>query len=207
MTLRTLQVGMEWFSELPGGLNRVYANLLAELSAQGVESLGLVAGSADVERASGGLARSFAPIAAPLLTRLRALRHEARPWLRDHGNDAPVVSHFALYALPLLDLIGHRPLVVHFQGPWGEESRLEGGSHVAAFAKEQIERRVYRRATAAIVLSNAFADILASRFVVRRERIHVIPGGVDAARFATSRTRARHRPSPPPGQAIPRPGR
>ncbi|HEX9483055.1 MAG TPA: hypothetical protein VF929_00685, partial [Gemmatimonadaceae bacterium] len=60
MTLETLQIGMEWFSERPGGLNRVYAHLLAELDQQGVKSEGLVSGSPDVERISRGLARAFA---------------------------------------------------------------------------------------------------------------------------------------------------
>ena len=190
MTLHTLQIGMEWFSELPGGLNRVYAQLLSQLDAQGVESYGLVVGSPDVERVSGGLARAFAPINAPLLSRLRALRTAARPWLRAHGGDSPVVSHFALHGFPLLGLLGARPFLVHFQGPWGEESRMEGASRIAAFAKEQVERRVYDRADAAIVLSTAFRDLLASRFHMPRERIHVIPGGVDAARFASTRSRA-----------------
>src|SRR5258706_6436977 len=60
MTLETLQIGMEWFSERPGGLNRVYAHLLAELDQQGVESEGLVSGSPGVERISPRLARSSA---------------------------------------------------------------------------------------------------------------------------------------------------
>ena len=31
-TLQTLQLGMDWFGEKAGGLNRVYANLVEELS-------------------------------------------------------------------------------------------------------------------------------------------------------------------------------
>ena len=193
MTLHTLQIGMEWYTERPGGLNGVYAHLLTELSALDVESVGLVAGTPAVAEASGGLAHAFADVDAPLLTRLRGVRAAAAPWLRSHGNDAVVVSHFALHALPLLDHLRRRPFVVHFQGPWGEESRLEGASRFSAAQKGMLERQVYRQADAAIVLSSAFADILAIRFGVARDRIYVIPGGVDATRFNDARTRAEAR--------------
>ena len=190
MSLHTLQIGMEWFAEYPGGLNRVYAHLLTELAALGVESHGLVAGSPDVEVLSGGLARAFAAANAPMLARFRGLRRAALPWLATHDERALVVAHFALHALPLLDQLRRRPFVVHFQGPWGAESRLEGASRFSAMQKSFIERLVYRRATAAIVLSTAFGDILAARFGVLRHRIHVIPGGVDASRFDLARSRS-----------------
>jgi glycosyltransferase involved in cell wall biosynthesis len=193
MALHTLQIGMEWFAEWPGGLNRVYAHLLGELAKQGVESYGLVAGTPAVAEISGGVAHSFAAADAPVITRLRGLRAAALPWLRSHGNDAVIVSHFALHALPLLDHLRRRPFVVHFQGPWGEESRLEGASRFSAMQKEVIERQVYCQADVAIVLSTAFADILAARFAIPRERINVIPGGVDVARFDHARTRAQCR--------------
>lgn len=190
MTLHLLQIGMEWFEENPGGLNRVYAHLLAELAVQGVHSYGLVAGSPDVERLSRGLARSFARPDAPLATRFRGVRNAAMPWLESHGSEAVVVSHFALYALPLLDQLRQRPFVVHFQGPWGDESRTEGASRITAMQRSFLERLVYRRADAAIVLSTAFADLLAARFGVKPERIHVVPGGVEADRFAIAESRA-----------------
>ena len=184
MTLETLQIGMEWFEENPGGLSRVYGRLLSELALQGVRSFGLVAGSGDVTRMSSGLAHSFAPADSPLLTRLRAVRSAAAPWLDRHGSESVVVAHFALYALPLLDRVRSRPFVVHFQGPWGAESRAEGASAISAMARTMSERLVYRRADAAIVLSTAFRDILTSRFGVAGDRVHVIPGGVEANRFA-----------------------
>ena len=184
---------MEWFTEFPGGLNRVYAHLLSELARQDVESLGLVAGSPDVKRISGGLATAFAPADAPLMQRMRAIRSASNDWLAAHARDGVVVSHFALNALPLLDRLGKRPFVVHFQGPWGDESRVEGASALSAGAKTVLERAVYRRANASIVLSSAFRDLLVTRFGVRRESVHVVPGGVEMARFdhATSRSESR----------------
>lgn len=188
-TLQTLQLGMEWFSEQAGGLNRVYGHLVNELARSGVELHGLVAGSVDVAHASGGLVHAYAPSSAPMLTRMGALRRASAEWLRDRP-DAVVVSHFALHAFPVLPQLGRHPLVVHFQGPWGQESRVEGDGALAVFAKETVERTVYRRAAHTIVLSAAFRDILAQRFRVPQHRIHVIPGGVDVDRFAIAASRA-----------------
>jgi glycosyltransferase involved in cell wall biosynthesis len=174
---------MEWFGEKAGGLNRVYAHLIHELAHSGVQVHGLVAGSADVTRASHGLVHAFASPSAPILSRLRALRAAADAWLREHP-DAIVVSHFAMHAFPVLPRLGAHPFVVHFQGPWGAESRVEGAGALSALARQMVERRVYRRADRAIVLSAAFRDVLAREFRVPMERIDVIPGGVDVDRFA-----------------------
>ena len=180
--LQTLQLGMGWFGEQAGGLNRVYAHLVDELARSGVELHGLVAGSDDVARASRGLVRAFAPGSASLVTRMRALRAASADWLRERP-DAVVVSHFALHAFPLLSQLGERPFVVHFQGPWGAESRVEGAGSLRVLAKQTVEHSVYRRADRAIVLSTAFRDVLARQFVVPLDRIHVVPGGVDVDRF------------------------
>jgi glycosyltransferase involved in cell wall biosynthesis len=187
--LQTLQLGMEWFGEKAGGLNRVYAQLIEELARSGVDLHGLVAGSAEVACASNGLVQAFAPSSAPLVTRMLALRAAATAWLRAHP-DAVVVSHFALNALPALPQLGAHPLVVHFQGPWGEESRVEGAGWLSVRAKEMVERSVYRRAARAIVLSTAFRDLLVVRYGVPLDRIHVIPGGVDVDHFAIAESRA-----------------
>src|SRR5258705_1049050 len=188
-SLQTLQLGMRWFGENAGGLNRVYAHLIDELSRSGVELHGLVAGSVDVVRASGGLVHAFAPASAPLLSRLRALRAASVEWLRERP-DAVVVSHFAMHAFPVLSQLGAHPLVVHFQGPWGAESRVEGAGALSVLAKQMVERAVYRRAEHAVVLSTTFRDVLARQFRVPMERIHVIPGGVDVDRFASASNRS-----------------
>ncbi len=187
--LRTLQIGMEWFGEHAGGLNRVYHRLVHELARSGVELHGLVAGSADVARDSGGRVHAFAPASAPLPARMAALRTAASAWLRERP-DAVVASHFALNALPVLRHVGRHPLVVHFQGPWGDESRIEGAGLLAVTAKRWVERMVYARASNVIVLSTAFRDLLAERFAVPLDRIHVVPGGVDVDRFAITTSRA-----------------
>lgn len=191
-TLSTLQIGMEWFTEHPGGLNRVYANLVGELAAQGVATSGLVAGTPAVTTLSGGLVQSFAEVDAPLVRRLQGVRQAAAPYLRAAG-DRLVAAHFALNTIPLLDGLGTRPLVVHFQGPWGQESRLEGDASAAVVLKTWIERMVYARANRVIVLSSAFADLLHHDFGIARERIHVVPAGTEIDRFADAPLREESR--------------
>ena len=181
--LRTLQLGMEWFPERAGGLNRVYFELTKHLPAANVEVHGLVAGSAQVARESGGMIEAFAPFSDSLLSRLRAMRQHAEPLLLGDPSML-VVSHFALYTAPVLASLHGRPLVVHFQGPWGLEGRAERQSPATVLTKTLVERLVYHRASAFIALSTPFARILEQRFGVPPDRIHVIPGGVDVPRFA-----------------------
>jgi glycosyltransferase involved in cell wall biosynthesis len=188
-TLQTLQIGMGWFGEDPGGLNRLYAKLIDELARSNVELHGLVVGGPSVERESGGNVSAFAAPTVALLSRMHALRRAALAWLRTRP-DAVVVSHFAQNVFPLLGQLGRHPLVVHFQGPWGQESRVEGAPPWTVMAKEFVERSVYGHAARAIVLSGAFRDILADQFGVARDRIHVIPGGVEVDRFALAQPRA-----------------
>ena len=100
--------------------------------------------------------------------------------------------HFALYgALPaFVGPLRRVPLVVHFQGPWASESRVGGASAVAAAAKRAIERALYRRAEALIVLSPAFGELLVRDYGVDAGRIHVIPPGVDLDVFRPSEPRS-----------------
>src|ERR1700740_1749047 len=101
-TLRTLQIGNDWFGERQGGLNRVYSELLRYLPGAGVEVRGLVAGSPDVATSTGGIVTGFAPAKAPLPKRLMAARKAGVEALRNGRFDL-IASHFALYTLPIVD--------------------------------------------------------------------------------------------------------
>ncbi|MFI5312041.1 MAG: glycosyltransferase family 4 protein [Gemmatimonadales bacterium] len=190
--LRTIQVGMEWFPEKPGGLNRVYFELMRYLPGAGVEVHGLVAGSPEVARASQGVIEGFGAHSGSMVSRLLAMRRLAFPLLRRNPG-ALVVSHFALYTAAILDGLRGHPLVVHFQGPWGLEGRAERQSAATVWMKTLVEQTVYRRAAAFIALSTPFAEILERQFHVPPERIHIIPGGVEVARFAGAASRAQCR--------------
>jgi glycogen(starch) synthase len=193
-TMRSLQLGLGWFPEQPGGLDRYYYDLLRALPGAGVECRGLLVGSDAVATATAGVVRAFANRSEPALARWRAARSAVKAGLWSERFDL-VVAHFALYAFPVLGLIGDLPLVVHFHGPWAAECRVEGGGRAACWLKSRIERAVYNRADRLICLSEAFAEILHRDYGVRRDRISVIPGGVEIDRFniPESRTQARAR--------------
>lgn len=191
-TVDTLQIGIAWFAEHAGGLERYYSELLRHLPQAGVAVQGLVVGSDRVARESGGFVRAFAPADVALPRRLWAVRSATRAPLADRS--LLVVSHFALHTLPVLDRLAHRPLVVHFHGPWGRESALEGASAWVVQAKEAIERLIYRRGRFVIALSQAGATLLHDLYGIRPERIRVIPGGVSSSSFVTeARAAARER--------------
>ena len=191
-TLRSLHVGMGWYEEQPGGLNRMVANLLHHLPEAGVATRGLVAGRAEVEQLSAGRVTTFARLSDPLPLRAfragRSLRHAARRLSPD-----VVALHFSLFGLFGIGALRSTPLVVHFHGPWAGEGVVEGGHPLATRAKHMVESLVYRHGIRFVVLSRAFADVLQREYGVDPERVRIVPGGVDMARFApvTSRTEAR----------------
>lgn len=187
--IRTLQIGMSWFPEQAGnGLDRMYHGLTQHLPDAGVPVQGIVAGSQDVYATSNQTVSAFASDKSALLSRLTGARRAAKKILQNEPVDL-VASHFALYTAPALPAIGDRPLVIHFHGPWAQESQVEGDSSLVVRAKTWLERMVYRRGTAFIVLSTAFRDVLVREFGISPERIHVVPGGVNVDAFDTGLSR------------------
>lgn len=190
--MKILQIGLEWFPEAGGGLDRCYYNCTRYLPQVGVEVKGLVAGSSQVAKDTQGQVQAFAAADASLFKRWRGMR-QSFDQLRSTEDFSLIASHFALYSLPILDLIGDRPLVTHFHGPWALESKAENNQIVAIWFKKIIERIDYQKSTSFIVLSQAFREILHREYQVPLERIHIVPGGVDLEQFnlADSRTEAR----------------
>jgi glycosyltransferase involved in cell wall biosynthesis len=180
--INALQIGMHWFGERPGGLDRMFKSFVDALPAQGVRVHGLVAGSANVARESGGAVESFADPGDRLHVRMWRARARAVAARRAFAPDV-IASHFALYAAPTLGVFGDTPRVVHFHGPWADESAVERGSGAARAFRHAIEQMVYRRAARHIVLSRSFGDLLERRYGVSGETIRVVPGCVDVARF------------------------
>lgn len=201
--LKTLQLGLQWFPENGGGLDRVFHELWRALPAAGIGFHGLVAGSAAVATASHGQVRAFAPPDAALPRRLAALRTAFATMRHDVTPDL-IVSHFALYTVPVVRSIAPLPFVIHFQGPWAEEGAVEGGRGLRYAAKHWVESAVYKRAGHAIVLSQAFANVLAEKYRFPPENIHIIPGGINVAAFTLPETQsaARARLGLPQGRPI-----
>jgi glycosyltransferase involved in cell wall biosynthesis len=173
----SLQIGIGWFPETPGGLDCVYYNLAKQLPAQGVDVVGLVAGSDRVARDSGGHVTSFGRHDDDWKSRMRAIRANAGAALKSGGVDL-IASHFGLYSLPIYDHLRKQPFVMHFHGPWAFECAAEGGGFMASRSRWLIEKAVYRAADRFIVLSDAFAQVLVKQYGVPRDRIEIVPGGV-----------------------------
>jgi glycogen synthase len=181
--IRILTIGMGWFPEEPGGLNRMYAGLLGALESVGDAAIqGLVAGSASATMRAPASLSFFAKREASALQRLRACRRVVSGALAANHVDV-VAAHFSLYAIPILDLLRGRQFVFHFHGPWASESRAEGESSVGVAVKRRIESCVYDRADRFITLSSAFAHILERQYGISPEQVFVVPGGVDASRY------------------------
>jgi glycosyltransferase involved in cell wall biosynthesis len=172
----------------PGGLNRYLAELHRALCALGVESKVFVAAEGATDPGYEAVVAHNAP----------AWRRPLRFWcsMRSQQPQPDVYdAHFAFHAV-LLVLFGKTrkvPLVVHFQGPWGAESAVQGANPLVVYIKRAIERVVYRRAETVVVLSEAFRDLLISDYGVSTSRIQVVAPGVDVGRFVPgSRQDARH---------------
>ncbi|QDZ41434.1 glycosyltransferase family 4 protein [Euhalothece natronophila Z-M001] len=180
--MKTLQIGMGWFPEEAGGLNRYYYNCFHALSQAGVGVQGLVMGSSLLKDEP---VQVFAPRDSHILQRWQGIRKSAYQILEEE-DEYLVVSHFALYTFPILDQLHDRALVTHFHGPWALESRIERRKPLVNWAKKALEQRVYQRTAQFIVLSHTFCNILQQEYHIPRERIQIIPGGVDLNRFDCS---------------------
>ena len=191
ISMKTLQIGMGWFPEQSGGLNRYYYGSSQHLPKAGVDLQGLLTGSKETVDTKSPPIQIFAPTNSSLLIRWQGIRKSIKR-LELSEYDA-VVAHFALYAFPILNQIGNLPLVFHFHGPWALESSAENQKALNIKLKKTLEQIVYRRASLFIVLSQAFKKILEEQYDVSPNKIHVIPGGVDLEQFkiSSSRTEAR----------------
>lgn len=179
---RPLLLGMHWHGDEPGGLSRYMADLLTSLAGDGPAPPALVLGPA--KGAPAGLT-SVSGIERPAWDRV--WRYTRAAWSLGRTDVDVLDAHFALYAVlpatatPLRRL----PLVVHFQGPWADESAVGGESgRLRVALKRRVERRVYRRASAIVVLSSAFKRLLVERYRISPWVVEVIPPGVHLGRFA-----------------------
>jgi glycosyltransferase involved in cell wall biosynthesis len=187
--LKSFHVGISWSTQGAGGSGRIFADLWRELPRCGVEFRGAVSAPAGVADLTEGRVQNLAPAGAGFAGRLLGARRTIRRSLSEWKPDV-VASHFALFVAPAIDLLKRQPHVVHFHGPWAAESQAEGARWLAARSKRLVELSVYRRADRAVVLSQAFADVIRSDYGVPESKVRIVPGAVDLDRFAVSESRA-----------------
>ncbi len=182
---RALMLGLGWFPETVGGLDRYFRELFEQLpGARGV----VIGPGGDAPPAIRVVAGHSAAIPRRLWSFWRAATSAA-------GETDLLDAHFALYAAAplLLGPLRKRPAVFHFQGPWAEENLTARDSSRARFAlRRALERRALSAADAHIVLSGAFRRVLVERYRIAPWGIHVwapavaldafTPGDRDASR-------------------------
>ena len=178
-----LCLGLGWFPKTPGGLERYVYELTLRLASNKdqVELCGV--GLPEDETKLAIKMTNLAAPDTPILQRLWTVRNNFKK-TRINKPDA-VNLHFALYSLPILDLIPEDvPITFNFHGPWASESQEEGLDNITALLKKSlVEKTTYKRCDRFIVLSKAFGNILHQKYQVPWEKIHIIPGGVDINRF------------------------
>ena len=191
-SIHVLFVGLGWFPKTPGGLDRYIYELTHQLAAgqDWVELCGV--GLPDAQLHSSVRLTNLASSEDLLWQRLWAVRSNFLT--RQFAKPDAVNLHFALYSLPLLNLLPDEvPVTFTFHGPWALESEQEEAGKLSIFLKRWIEKRVYRRCDRFIVLSKAFGNILHQEYQVPWSKIHVIPGGVNIARFPSNLSRQQAR--------------
>ncbi len=182
---RIVSIGAEWLNVRTGGLNRYAEGVSRALAAEGVAQRWLVTGTEDLTPSELVQVHAVASPEDGVITRLRAIWRE-RSIIE--GADL-VTSHLALYVYPLRARLRNLPHVVHFHGPWADESHVEKKIGLNVHLKRHIEHAVYATGDRFITLSQAFADVLSDRYYVNPERVRVIPGGIDIDRFETGLSR------------------
>ena len=165
-----LHVGLESPDVRMGGLNR----FLAELD-EAQNAAGVCANTHVVAVGGSSTAASTAVTSRNWFGRL----HEFRRAIAQ-SSAAVIDVHFpahAAWAL-LTGALRDRALIVHFQGPWSQESRWTGGGRLSSWLKSRLEGYVLRRADRVVVLSRAFRDTAIRDFGVQPHRIRVLAPGV-----------------------------
>jgi glycosyltransferase involved in cell wall biosynthesis len=184
-----LCVGMGWFPQTPGGLNRYVYELTHHLAA-GQDSVELCAIGLPSDLDNSQL--KLTNLAAKDLPSWKQLWLSRGNFVRGRSENPDAVNlHFAMTSFPLLNLLPKGvPVTFSFHGPWALESKQEGDTELGSWLKYWlVEKQVYNHCDRFIVLSQAFGKILHEKYQVPWSKIHVIPGGVDLTRFQPSLSR------------------
>jgi glycosyltransferase involved in cell wall biosynthesis len=175
-----LTLGLGWFPQTPGGLERYIYELVHSLAVNQdqIELCGIGLPEAELN-----LPIKLTNLASPdsaIWQRFWSIRHNFQK--TRVGKPDAINLHFALYSFPILDLLPKGvPITFNFHGPWAWESKQEKNNNkLSIFLKRRlIEQNTYNRCDRFIVLSKAFGKILHQEYQIPWSKIHIIPGGVN----------------------------
>ncbi len=178
MTSDIVHLGLGWIGEHAGGLERYQDGLCVAQARAGRNVTAWVQCDKQVVFAKNYHLIRYGSPRDRGFVKLLALNRLAKQSLSSSG--LVVATHHASVSTGLVGALRKLPHVVHFHGPWADEAAFEGVSACKTLVQRHAERRVYRSADRIITLSVAFADLLADRYGINREKIAVIPGGIDS---------------------------
>ncbi|MBD2596699.1 glycosyltransferase family 4 protein [Nostoc spongiaeforme FACHB-130] len=179
-----LTLGLGWFPQTPGGLERYIYELTHQLANRQdqIELCGV--GLPEIDVNSPIKLTNLASPDLPIWQRLWSIRNNFKN--SRIGKPDAINLHFALYSFPIMDILPQDiPITFNFHGPWASESEQEVTTNKLSIIIKRllIEKSTYHRCDRFIVLSKAFGNILYQQYQVPWEKIHIIPGGVNIHRF------------------------
>jgi glycosyltransferase involved in cell wall biosynthesis len=189
--LRFIHLGLGWIGDGCGGLERYQHGLCSAHSKMGCLVVAWLQSQVAIDQS--GL--------YPIIS--YASPKESR-WVKTYklrklvSNELPqretvFVSHHASVSARVLPWVRDMPHVIHFQGPWADESAIEGAPRWKTWLQKRTEKKAYLAADRIVTLSEAFKRLVVDQYGVDETRVHAIPGGIDsgAADPGVDRTEAR----------------
>ncbi len=189
-----LHLGLGWIGDHGGGLERYQNGICRMHASMGYAVEAWVQSRIPIEDNVGYQVHAYASPLESRIGKLRKLKLLARDRFENKKNFA-LISHHASVSAELVKCLRHVPHIVHFHGPWADESAVEGSPRWKTWLQRRLENKAYRSADRIITLSRHFASVLVDSYGVEPDRINVIPGGIDCAEAdpGVSRLEARER--------------
>jgi glycosyltransferase involved in cell wall biosynthesis len=177
--LKVLFIGMGWFEEQKGGLNRYLYDMIYSIKDKVDDYRVVYYAKQSYDKKHRNFFGNF-------FTRCFNARRVTKEICKELSPDI-INIHFALYAFFSLDILKKYSLVMNFQGPWASEGFVEKSSikgKMVFYIKKFIEQKVYNKCNKFIVLSYEFKNILIHDYSIDEEKIIVLPPTLDMDKFS-----------------------
>jgi glycosyltransferase involved in cell wall biosynthesis len=177
--MKVLFIGMGWFEEQKGGLNRYLYDMIDSIKDKVDDYRVVYYAKQPYNKKHRNF---FGNIFTKGLNARRAIKKTCKELSPEIIN-----IHFALYAFFSFDILKKYNIVMNFHGPWASEGFVEKSSlkgRIVFYVKKFIEQQVYNKCNKFIVLSNEFKNILIYDYGIDKEKIRVLPPTLDTNKFS-----------------------